>query len=1169
MPAKQTVRFLFQAAWANALASDRLRLEGETFHVEPLFQNTPAILSAAGPSQWYVAESHTPAEDISDLWEMAHRAMASGLGVADTSLQHVEPDLLQEFPYPASAPIAGFSAAERCASDSPSPDAPAGPGLDWHLRREFSGLSEAREQADHGAGIRIGILDTGYDPKHSLLPRNLRADRAMNFVETDREGAVDPDIGGLLQNPGHGTATMCILAGRDLGGIHLPPGAGNEFLGGAPLAEMIPVRVANSVVLFHNSALARGLDYLLAPKGDPPVDIVSISLGGVASGAWAEAVNRAYDLGVCIVAAAGNSRPGGFPTRNIVYPARFGRVIAVCGAMANHKPYANLPNLAMEGNYGPPSKMRTAIAAYAPNVAWAKIACPETLDLNGAGTSACAPQVAAAAALWLARNKDLRYAKPWQRVEAVRKALFEGAQKGFPDSNTYFGQGQLDAMRSLTIRPAENELKEQPRDSASFAFLRLISGLGMEEAPASREEMLQLEMVQLSQRSATLERIVPDPGGEVTTDQARRFVEALVEDKKASKDLRIYLADRYTKAFGSKPVAVAGEWIEKKTIQAAHIPEPSCRYLRAYAFDPSLSLDLENEAMNRTTLLLPWEPLRPGPDGEYIKVMDEDMAGNPLYAPVPLDHPFLLAQDGLPPQAENPQFHQQMVYGVARKTIQCFEDALGRPIFWSGIGRDPENPLRDVWTPQIGIRPHASNQANAFYSPQRKELLFGTFIAKTSNLTDVNIPGERIYTCLSHDIVAHETTHAILDGLHYRLREPTNPDMLAFHEGFSDVVALFQHFSVPGVLEAQILANRGNLEVADLLTGLARQFGRALGKRGALRSGIGKADPAAYQTVFEPHSRGAILVAAIFDAFLTIYRRRAADVINVATAGSGILPQGRLPQPLVKALAKEASDAAAHVLRISIRALDYVPPVDLTLVDYLRALITADHEWVPEDKYGYRLAFVEAFRHRGIHPKSDTLSITGLLWPTATTSASLDRKLAGVMRTIQTFAQRSRFARGREKLFRISENYRIRLHQQIVKSLGALQDEEREELRRITGLTATNSLEIHVLRIASRAKPDGTTATQAVLEITQSRTCFLDEQKQTQPFWFRGGSTLIIDLEQSAIRYAIVKDAGGAERLEAQREYLRNKGVKGLAYFRNKQFETSGEPFYLLHEDLF
>lgn len=43
--------------------------------------------------------------------------------------------------------------------------------------------------------------------------------------------------------------------------------------------------------------------------------------------------------------------------------------------------------------------------------------------------------------------------------------------------------------------------------------------------------------------------------------------------------------------------------------------------------------------------------------------------------------------------------------------------------------------------------------------------------------------------------------------------------------------------------------------------------------------------------------------------------------------------------------------------------------MDVTFGDYLRAIITADHEMVTEDRRHYRLAFLDAFRRRGIYPE--------------------------------------------------------------------------------------------------------------------------------------------------------------------------------------------------------
>src|SRR5215212_11895501 len=127
---------------------------------------------------------------------------------------------------------------------------------------------------------------------------------------------------------------------------------------------------------------------------------------------------------------------------------------------------------------------------------------------------------------------------------------------------------------------------------------------------------------------------------------------------------------------------------------AGALSPPLFRELRGYALDPSLAQQLDTAPISEVLYRVPWEPLEPGPVGEYLEVVDFDPAGRCFYEPVDLDDPYLLVQDGLPPSEGTPQFHQQMAYAVAQRTIHAFERALGRRALWSPRA-DPGNEFDD------------------------------------------------------------------------------------------------------------------------------------------------------------------------------------------------------------------------------------------------------------------------------------------------------------------------------------------------------------------------------------------------------------------------------------------------------------------------------------------
>jgi len=289
------------------------------------------------------------------------------------------------------------------------------------------------------------------------------------------------------------------------------------------------------------------------------------------------------------------------------------------------------------------------------------------------------------------------------------------------------------------------------------------------------------------------------------------------------------------------------------------VGEPLYRPLRIFAIDPSASR-LEG-AM--ATVDVPYEPLAPGPSGALFEVDDVDTSRNRRYARIDLDDPFLLMSDGKAPAAADPQFHQQMVYAVASRVYFAFKAALGRNLSWG---------FTDPRQSQLRIRPHAGREQNAFYDRRAGEIAFGYYAADQQPGGN-NLPGGTIFTCLSHDVVAHETSHALLDGLRAQFSVPTGPDVLAFHEAFADLVAVFLHFEYPDVVKPAIRRCRGDLRQPSALAEVASQFGQTTGAGGALRlalDDLGHDTPARYDPTLESHALGAVLVAAIYEAFTTL-----------------------------------------------------------------------------------------------------------------------------------------------------------------------------------------------------------------------------------------------------------------------------------------------------------
>ena len=590
--------------------------------------------------------------------------------------------------------------------------------------------------------------------------------------------------------------------------------------------------------------------------------------------------------------------------------------------------------------------------------------------------------------------------------------------------------------------------------------------------------------------------------------------------------------------------------------------QPKRRPLRIYALDPMAG----KGPSNHVTVHIENELVKPGPTGERIKVVDYNATTNRYYPAVDLNDTHLLMQGGLNPMESDPRFHQQMVYAVAMRTLENFDKALGRRIHISRRGK------------QLRLLPHAFNEANAYYDTRLHAILFGYFQADPNDPGD-NLPGQTIFTCLSHDIIAHEVTHAVVHRLRRHLLEPSNVDVLAFHEGFSDLVALFQHFSFSEVLRGQILQTGSNLRKAHALLGIAQQFGHATAMGKALRSALNDPGIRLSDKITQPHERGAVLVAAVFDAFIKVYETRTADLLRLAHGVSG----AQLHPDLVNRLAAEAARIAQSMLTTCIRAFDYLPPVDVTFGDFLRAVVTADIEASPEDELGIRAALIEGFRLRGIFPEGVTsLAEESLVWEP---NPDLPRLIWNAQEFFNLFVDAAaQFSSSGSSVLerRRDSDIATSMSDEYEVDAGTDSDSDTDSDQADTTTVHSRAVHAYAVRHAAslRLDPDETIAAQGVhpvfrvapsgrlvielvVQIAQHSTAVNPDDFGGVPV--RGGTTLIVSFD-GTVKYAIHKPLPSGAQDELERKAAERRLSRQAAY---RQSLAMKDPFSAYAENAF
>ncbi|NKG22136.1 hypothetical protein [Paeniglutamicibacter terrestris] len=285
------------------------------------------------------------------------------------------------------------------------------------------------------------------------------------------------------------------------------------------------------------------------------------------------------------------------------------------------------------------------------------------------------------------------------------------------------------------------------------------------------------------------------------------------------------------------------------------------------------------------------------------------------------------------------RFLAQQAYAVAAHTLASFERALGRRMGWAGGRR-----LTLYANDPIDYR-------NTGYTPEDCSIRFGMIHDSRHR--------NKLPLVLYRDLVAHEVTHAVIDGYRPRWGDAhAGADQLALHEALADLVAMLGVFTAESVVEKIITVELetpgATLESIDstlLASGLFRFADNLFSHDKAARDPLSGELPANWRQDTDPHRRAAGVIRAVLGTVLRLWRAelgrpgRRSSVHQVAAAGARI---------------------GERVLNMLLRGLAYMAPVDVGWEDLLRGILAADAVVVPQDGRNYRGALRSCFAEVGI-----------------------------------------------------------------------------------------------------------------------------------------------------------------------------------------------------------
>jgi hypothetical protein len=294
-----------------------------------------------------------------------------------------------------------------------------------------------------------------------------------------------------------------------------------------------------------------------------------------------------------------------------------------------------------------------------------------------------------------------------------------------------------------------------------------------------------------------------------------------------------------------------------------------------------------------------------------------------------------------------PHFIQTSVFATVLRTMYMYEesDTLGRKVAWAFGG------------PQLLVIPRAGWWPNAFYERRSRSLQFFSFRAR----------GKLVHTSLSRDIVAHETAHALIDGIDPDLYDALDPQALALHEGIADLTAVLIAFRSGRLRRAVLDETNGSIEKSTRFSSIGEEFGRAIDPSGAvgwLRNLLdgSKLDPTA-SPADEPeeHVLSQVVTGALYKLMVDLHRDYK-NRLSVRRGESKFAVSGRA-----------LFGASEQFKRMILRGIDYLPPGEVTFADYGRAILAADQGSFADDTWRQYLR--QELVRRGIVKRARDLNV--------------------------------------------------------------------------------------------------------------------------------------------------------------------------------------------------